>query len=264
MNGWHLSLSALRGLTIDLLQDNGLSYLSLRKINQDHVENLHCQIRSYHGFNDHPMCDAYATALRCLSASFAPKELILSKSANCESSALDDAPLSNVIPVPSCVQPVPACLPNAPDQCAPLPNQCAPLPNQCAPELPFENVEDDLDTLSEVERNVVAYISGSVVNTVRKKLSCDECSNSLSINESYGCHVFTTLKEYTPGCLVRVSPNVQQLLESFESHFRRQTSVCLPRPHPRESIISSFISNVSLTACPGHSLDLKSSTVKPR
>lgn len=69
-----------------LVAEKLLSHLCLRKCNQDHVENLHSQIRGYNGFNDHPSVTAYINALRCLSCSFSTSELLdqtMSSGANC-------------------------------------------------------------------------------------------------------------------------------------------------------------------------------------
>ena len=61
--------------------------MCLRKCNQDHVENLHSQIRIYNGFNDHPTAEGYINPLRCLASSSSICELLdktILSGANCQ------------------------------------------------------------------------------------------------------------------------------------------------------------------------------------
>ena len=48
--GWILCLHSMKALSQELIVDKKvLNFLCLRKCNQDHVENMHCQIRGYNG-----------------------------------------------------------------------------------------------------------------------------------------------------------------------------------------------------------------------
>lgn len=64
-----------------------MDFMCTRKLNQDHVENLHCMIQGKNGYNDHPTPHEYITALRCLSCKASTTELVQSshpEEANCE------------------------------------------------------------------------------------------------------------------------------------------------------------------------------------
>ncbi|ELU06309.1 hypothetical protein CAPTEDRAFT_204178 [Capitella teleta] len=85
--GWRLCLNAFHQLSEELLvKQKVMTFLYVRKLNQDHVEKLHCLIRGYNGFKDHPDLPAYVVARRCLAAGASTTELrnTSSPGANCE------------------------------------------------------------------------------------------------------------------------------------------------------------------------------------
>ena len=58
-----------------LVDDKVMDFLALRRLNQDHVENLHALIRSAHGPNDHPKAHKYVSAIRKLACNALISEL---------------------------------------------------------------------------------------------------------------------------------------------------------------------------------------------
>ncbi|ELU02062.1 hypothetical protein CAPTEDRAFT_218121 [Capitella teleta] len=84
--GWRVVLQSMKGGCIELLLDRNFSFVSLRKFNQDHVENLHSRIRSFNGNNQHPMVSEYVNAIRCLACAASTTELLdrdINKGQNC-------------------------------------------------------------------------------------------------------------------------------------------------------------------------------------
>ncbi|ELT97474.1 hypothetical protein CAPTEDRAFT_193434 [Capitella teleta] len=76
-----------------------IKFLCTRKLNQDHVENLHCMIRGMNGFDDHPTPHSYASALRCLSCKISTTELIQvchPESANGEADIWEDSSQTDI------------------------------------------------------------------------------------------------------------------------------------------------------------------------
>ena len=62
--------------------------MCLRRLNQDHVENLHALIRSHNGYCDHPTAMGYVSALRKVACYALLSELFNDKAVsnkNCQS-----------------------------------------------------------------------------------------------------------------------------------------------------------------------------------
>ena len=62
-DGWRIALRSMRLLSEELLND-GLRHVPLRRLGQDHIENILCCVRGKNGFNDHPEVSACRPALR--------------------------------------------------------------------------------------------------------------------------------------------------------------------------------------------------------
>lgn len=83
--GWLMVLKSMADLAGELFSARILKFLCLRKLNQDHKETLHSQIRGHNDFNDHPMPEHYITALRALASTFQTAELLqISSESNCQ------------------------------------------------------------------------------------------------------------------------------------------------------------------------------------
>ncbi|GFN93250.1 transposable element p transposase [Plakobranchus ocellatus] len=154
--GWLLALKSLKALSTHLLKEEKiLTHLCLRKCNQDHVENLHSQIRNYKGFNDHPKAESYINALRCLACSSSTTELLdktISAGANC---------LSDKEASPYTISP-----PDAVTYKSFSARQTdLEESNSEGPTLEWELGVLELEgkQLGEVEKEIVNYIAGSVV-----------------------------------------------------------------------------------------------------
>ena len=257
--GWKITLNAMKSLCSELLnqdQTHPLSYICMRKCNQDHVENLHGQIRAYHGFNDHPNVISYVTALKYLSCQFLTAELLKpSSGANC----LPDNDLL-------------ATHPSVPQSSA----ECSAPQDLVSPEANAEegNADSWLDNemgefneqeqqLSALQCNIVAYISGSVVKSLTKKdlISCPECLNLVLSSTQLSSHRLTELKDFKEGALTRISQPVEELLCHFEDFFQQQTSEAMIRNKPQRTLVQSFLTkypsfNNSLNCRQDHGVSL--------
>ncbi|ELU14498.1 hypothetical protein CAPTEDRAFT_207419, partial [Capitella teleta] len=75
--GWQVALSSWKGIITKFMVDRPIiKFLCTRKLNQDHIENLHFMIRGMNGFDDHPTPHSYVSTLRCLSCKISTTELI--------------------------------------------------------------------------------------------------------------------------------------------------------------------------------------------
>ena len=235
--GWCLAFKSLKSLCKHLMKDNKeLEYLCLRKCNQDHVENLHAQIRSKNGFNDHPTSEGYITALRCLACSSSLTELL-------------DATISSGA----------NCLPDEENGCNSTTNfavQCQSLDHPAdhiSVTFDFDTTIEYLcDELPDNSNDIVDYIAGSIIRALNKTKSrfniCEKCIElthtkdnvPLSSNETPS---LTVLKEYKQGALIHVSQPVSQICNTFEKHFRKcKVNGWLP-PYPKKIIVESYIRN---------------------
>jgi hypothetical protein len=65
--GWFIAMNSIIGLMKIYMEETPLiKFLCARKLNQDHVENLHCLIKAKHGADDYPTPQAYINVLRIL------------------------------------------------------------------------------------------------------------------------------------------------------------------------------------------------------
>ncbi|KAL8611174.1 hypothetical protein ACOMHN_064464 [Nucella lapillus] len=236
--GWLLVLSAMKGLSQKLImEEEVLTHLCLRKCNQDHVENLHSQIRGYNGFNDHPTLPAYVNALRCLSCSSQTSELFdktISAGANCQ----PDGEHGHHPIVNPCTADVECDAENA-DHADPIETNSF----SCENNLFSSSFTDSEMELPPVESDIVQYIAGAVVRKFKQKNNCPLCVEkfTISANEAAGetpsLVSLVSLKEFKLGCLVLVSEPLLQVFRCFELHFRVATSKGLPRANPRQTIV---------------------------
>ena len=79
--GWQVALRAMAQLS-PLLILGGLSFVPLRRLGQDHVENLFCCVRGRNGYNSRPDCSAFRPALRACALTSMLKPI--SGGGNCE------------------------------------------------------------------------------------------------------------------------------------------------------------------------------------
>ncbi|KAL8614765.1 hypothetical protein ACOMHN_017746 [Nucella lapillus] len=165
--GWLLVLLAMKGLSQKLImEEEVLTHLCLRMCNQDHVENLHSQIRGYNGFNDHPTLPAYVNALRCLSCSSATSELLdktIRAGANCQ----PDGEHGHHPIVNPCTADVECDAENA-DHADPIETNSF----SCENNLFSSSFTDSEMELPPVESDIVQYISGAVVRMFKQKNDC--------------------------------------------------------------------------------------------
>ncbi|KAK7088797.1 hypothetical protein V1264_022670 [Littorina saxatilis] len=224
--GWMLALKSLAMLSTKLIQDEKvLSHLCLRKCNQDHVENLHSQIRGYNGFNDHPSLTSYVNALRCLACSFSTSELLdktIRAGANCQPDGEHGIDLNTGT---SFASEGPSPLGSAQISVSLSATESAELP-----------------VLSDIESDIVHYIAGSVVRNVGKlDIGCSGCKGQFTTSPSEEeSPSLISLKEYKLGSLVRVREPILGFFKEFESHFRKETENRLPNPNPRRTILANF------------------------
>eukprot|EP00745_Piridium_sociabile_P001644 TRINITY_DN11012_c0_g1_i1.p1 TRINITY_DN11012_c0_g1~~TRINITY_DN11012_c0_g1_i1.p1 ORF type:complete len:747 (+),score=148.19 TRINITY_DN11012_c0_g1_i1:561-2801(+) len=228
--GWMLALKSLKMLSKKLIQDEKvLSHLCLRKCNQDHVENLHSQIRGYNGFNDHPSLTSYVNALRCLACSFSTSELLdktISAGANCQPDGEHGIHLNSDTSF-----------------AAPTPASEGPSSLGFEEQITVSATESaELPVLPDIDSDIVHYIAGSVVRNVSKlDIGCSECIGQLTTSPSEEeSPSLISLKEYKLGSLVRVREPILGFFKEFESHFRKETENKLPNHNPRRTILANF------------------------
>lgn len=63
INGWMVTIQSVKKLWLRLKQ-MGISYLNLRNLNQDPLENLFCLIREHGMSNNNPNCHQFVAALK--------------------------------------------------------------------------------------------------------------------------------------------------------------------------------------------------------
>lgn len=229
VKGWKLCLQSMKYLCHRLVATGAIPVLYTRKLNQDHVENLHSQLRGYHGFQDHPSSQEYITALRCLSCQFNTAELIEtnhSVSANCESSAWE------------------ADLPRVP---ASIPQEQPSDIENCVPGEVVVELEDEDDNLiatiplSKIESQTVGYIAGAACRKLLKQqqLACLEC-RELMLSSSAPVAIFSSHKNYKENALLNTSMLLRKLVQLIEEHFKAIFPTASRHTHPREFISTHF------------------------
>ena len=208
----------MKELCMEAINSECLSFLCLQKLNQDHVENLHAQIRNYHGNNIHPMLDAYINAIRCLSSAFSTSELLdstLSSGANCQPDKdcmvhEDDAPGGKPVD------------PSQPDHSIPSPPRTA---QWCWA----------LQSHKLLGTSVALW-----TKKVKKSVTCQLCNGLLLSSDVAAHHLLTILKEYKQNALQRTSHAMTMLCADFESYFQMVTIPRIPLVKPRATIIAGF------------------------
>ena len=76
--------------------------------------------------------------------------------------------------------------------------------------------------LSEKDKNITKYISGSILRRMSKKIEtlglCQQCFQACYRNydSSESCNSFKYFKEYTKGCLFRVSPFLKKVAKNLK------------------------------------------------
>lgn len=246
--GWILCLASMKKLAEKLLvQDNSMSFLCLRKLNQDHVENLHCQIRGRNGFNDHPMLPAYVSAIKCLACQISTTELLesaTSSGANCEILFEDDEVDSTEDGVTSHNIPCAASFDTGKGTALASTSSDDSEELYCVSNL-------HLQPLNVVQVETCAYIAGAVLRSLSKRLKahgiCEKCI-ILGSTGTPSTSSFTRNKEYKEGALIAVSKSFVDLSCSFEKYFISLVGEGLCTKHPRAFLIDQFTKSAEIQA----------------
>ena len=194
-------------------------------------ENLHCLIRAKHGADDHPAPQAYVNALRILSCKTLTAELLALEhpsGANCEpepwdcsGTALNDSP-----------QPQSSAQHEADDAV----EEDAEEQSVCA----------DFKAVEGIEAETAVYIVGAAVRKLMMgKDRCQECI-SLCVDGSAPVMTFSKFKEFNEGALLNTSLPLRDIAVCFEGFFKSVVEQACAAPHPRQFIISAFLSSVIL------------------
>ncbi|GFR73105.1 THAP domain-containing protein 9 [Elysia marginata] len=237
--GWTLCLAAMKGLAEKLLiQDRSMPFLCLRKLNQDHVENLHSQIRGRNGFNDHPMLSAYVSAIKCLACQVNTSELLeasASTGANCELLCEDGEDYGT--PAEELTFHSVSFAENL--------NTSDDIVEVQSSEDISEETEclTDVPPLNVVQVETCAYVAGVVLRSLSKRVKsigiCEKCI-ALGNTGAPSSSSFSRNKEYKPGSLISVSQPFVDLSCSFEKHFISVVAEGLQAKQPRAWIIGKF------------------------
>jgi hypothetical protein len=107
--------------------------------------------------------------------------------------------------------------------------------------VPVDKVTPVLSPVDSIEECVVVYISGYVIRKVNTPKACKQCIELCTVNSPNLNHSLVTMKEFKPGCMYKTSQSVAMLCTQFEVFFQLSTAQNLPYPHPRQSIVSSFL-----------------------
>ena len=104
--------------------------------------------------------------------------------------------------------------------------------------------ENEENSLSSTQTNIVSYISGSTIRSLMKReLKCSDCINlvlgSCDTDSSVASHRLIDLKDYKKGALIRVSSAVEDLILKFEEHIQSQESIII-RSNPQQRLVSQF------------------------
>lgn len=200
INGWQLTLRAVMLLWRNL-NDKGLTFLCLRNLNQDPIENLFCQIRQHGISNTNPTCHQFVSALKTVVIN--NFSVPLTRGNNCEN-----------------------------DYCKSLGDIASFLIKKCSE---FDIVEDsdnfsnnfedeefinDAETQCEVEDN---YASAYVAGYILKKISipdCHLCQKNLFCSDITEKHLFIQFKEFGNNSnLTYPSTEIINLVEQIHVQF---------------------------------------------
>lgn len=170
--GFVLTINAVIGLWEEL-KKNKVPYLATNRLNQDCLENTFASIRKRGGFRDNPCAEEFRSAVRSVVVCNFMK---CTSSKNCEDD--NDFNLLN--------------LSNANVKSAILQDSESDFD-----ELVIDEDIEEPPTFSEVDDNVIAYISGVMSHSLFKKSTCDECKRLL-IGEKLldNSRLFIYFKEY--------------------------------------------------------------------
>ena len=181
--GWQVSLSTMMNVSPLLLQ-LGCKHVPLRRLTQDHVENMFCVVRSKNGFNDRPEVTAFRCAIRAVALSNLLRPM--RNSGNCEADA--DHLLVNVLNATAAhkkgIQKSAAA---ATAVAASVLGAGVQLEDDTTISEDEEDVfdisnhEDDIYKVSRSEEQVVDMLGGYCITRLgkQKKLKCDECRQQL-------------------------------------------------------------------------------------
>ena len=220
-----------------------MKFLCTRKLNQDHVENLHCMIRLKHAADDHPFPQAYVNALRILSCKSLTAELIALEhpnGANCEPEPWD----------------------------LPAEKQSGTCMDLQATESESDDVDDegrveealfvaDIKAISDIEAETAVYIAGAAVRKfMSSKDCCSDCLNAC-IDGAAPMMTFSKHKDFTQESLLNTSLPLRNIVVHFEQFFKAVVDKAILMQHPRHFIMTSFFSSVvvdySSLSCDEHS-----------
>ena len=217
--GWQVALRAMSELS-PLLLKAGLLFVPLRRLGQDHIENLFCCIRGRNGFNDRPEYCAFRPAIRACALSSMLKPV--NDSNNCETDG--DSLLVSI-------------LEKATSDCrAGRARHAAATATALARSIIGDGVNlDDEGTRSDDEDEeilgdskasqcqVIDRVGGYIISRLGRqgKLRCSDCRTSLvSTSQS-----ILVQERQRPGAMLLSSSGVSltDFLRHCESHFRQVT-----------------------------------------
>ena len=238
------SFSAVALLDVLVVQESLLKYLLTYKMSQDHLELFFSAVRSRRGWNNNPSAVHFKAAWKRLLTHQQIKEVtsgnctaqtrcpVLAMSASiCRNEQVDVTTVAEL-----------RLNDTMRDRC-----------DVTQTDTDISLVSDmDLCTLSDYVQNVVVYIAGFVVRSLRKRLMCSECTavltlaNSSSTSNQNDCGLIKTKNR---GGLLQPSDDVIRLCKSSESHFR---SIMAPGQQPAlASSLKQRLTNSVLRSCFG-------------
>ncbi|KAJ8911783.1 hypothetical protein NQ315_008836 [Exocentrus adspersus] len=178
IKGWQTTIKSVIFLWNQLKNIDSFTFLCLRNLNQDPVENLFGVIRQHGVCNNNPTCHQFVAALKTtvLNNLSSPNKL----NSNC----LDDSctPLANIKTL--------LAYDDHSDKENKDPSTLQNLPNDDTDseitKIDFSNIEDN---------QASAYVAGYILNKINIP-NCDECNNKLFSKTITNQHLFVQFKEY--------------------------------------------------------------------
>ena len=155
--GWIQTLNGLMGLWNDLKNDIG--FMLTNRFNQDPLENTFSSVRSIGGFSDNPNCTQFRNSIQAIIVQNFMKK---SASANCEEDSdfnLIELSKMDIKDVKKLYHEGESFLQEDND---------------------FPKLSDkEIPTFTEIEENVLSFITGYLAKLFLKKFSCEQCNSLL-------------------------------------------------------------------------------------
>jgi hypothetical protein len=228
--GFLVCIESLISMYSEYVLSGPLRYILPYKFSQDHLELFFCAIRTKGGHNNNPSAVAFKAAYKRLLMHTAIK----GSNGNCVE--LYQTPISILFPSSSII---PKCINEVNEE---LKEAMESIPTE---ESSIAHDHTYFRSLSQYVDDVVPYVGGFVVRSLKCAVKCDKCWNALLGAETT---LFQELKSFN-ACsehgLTKASKDVIILCKEAERQFRIHESGILKTQNPIEHLTLATVRNLS-------------------